>query len=61
MNMKEIDPALLAHIETQILPRYRSFDRAHSTDHVSQVIERSLARRTLRALPGNGLHDRRLP
>ena len=40
--MKEIDPALVAHIETQILPRYRHFDRAHSTDHVLQVIERSL-------------------
>ena len=41
--MKEIDTALVAHIETQILPRYRNFDRAHSTDHVLQVIERSLA------------------
>lgn len=40
--MKEINPALVAHIETQILPRYRHFDRAHSTDHVLQVIERSL-------------------
>lgn len=41
--MKEIDPALVAYIEAQILPRYAAFDRAHSLDHVRQVIERSLA------------------
>lgn len=40
--MKEIDPALVAYIEAQILPRYAAFDRAHSLDHVRQVIERSL-------------------
>lgn len=41
--MKEIDPALVAYIEAQILPRYATFDRAHSLDHVRQVIDRSLA------------------
>lgn len=41
--MKEIDPALVAYIEAQILPRYAAFDRAHSLDHVRQVIDRSLA------------------
>lgn len=49
--MKEIDPALVSYIEAQILPRYAAFDRAHSLDHVRQVIDRSLALATSYGLP----------
>ena len=41
--MKEIDPSLEAYVEAEIIPRYAHFDRAHSTDHVRSVIDRSLA------------------
>ena len=41
--MKEIDPSLEAYVEAKIIPRYAHFDRAHSTDHVRSVIDRSLA------------------
>ncbi len=41
--MKEIDPSLAAYVEAEIIPRYAHFDRAHSTDHVRSVIDRSLA------------------
>lgn len=37
--MKEIE----RYIEEQIIPRYTSFDRAHSIDHVRTVIDESLA------------------
>lgn len=39
---------LVEFIETQILPRYAQFDRAHNTEHVVRVIRRSieLANRT---------------
>ncbi len=37
--MKEIEQ----YIEAQIIPRYTSFDRAHSIDHVRTVIDESLA------------------
>lgn len=37
--MKEIE----RYIEEQIIPRYTSFDRAHSIDHVRTVIAESLA------------------
>lgn len=40
--MQEIDPTLRTYIETQIIPRYRSFDKAHRTDHVRTVIAQSL-------------------
>ena len=30
------------HIETEIIPRYESFDAAHGTDHVRTVIAQSL-------------------
>lgn len=33
---------LKAYIETQIIPRYESFDAAHRTDHVRTVIAQSL-------------------
>lgn len=34
---------LKAYIDSQILPRYLNFDKAHGPDHVRAVIERSLA------------------
>lgn len=37
--MKEIE----RYIEEQIIPRYTSFDRAHSIDHVRTVIDESLS------------------
>lgn len=39
---------LMEFIETQILPQYASFDRAHNLEHVTRVIRRSLelAKRT---------------
>lgn len=39
---------LVEFIETQILPQYASFDRAHNLEHVTRVIRRSLelAKRT---------------
>lgn len=30
-------------VETQILPRYAAFDRAHGMEHVTRVVRRSLA------------------
>lgn len=33
---------LVEFIETQILPRYAAFDRAHNLEHVTRVIRRSL-------------------
>ena len=33
---------LVAFIETQILPQYAAFDKAHNTEHVTRVIRRSL-------------------
>lgn len=38
-----MDNKLKQYIEQQILPRYAAFDRAHRTDHVQTVIDRSLA------------------
>lgn len=39
---------LVEYVETQILPRYAEFDKAHNLSHVTQVIRRSmdLAKRT---------------
>ena len=39
---------LMEYVETQILPRYAEFDKAHNLSHVTQVIRRSmdLAKRT---------------
>lgn len=39
---------LVEYVETQILPRYADFDKAHNLAHVTQVIRRSvdLAKRT---------------
>ena len=33
---------LVEFIETQILPQYASFDRAHNMEHVTRVIRRSM-------------------
>lgn len=38
-----IEKGLILYVEESILPLYFHFDRAHSTDHVESVIERSLA------------------
>lgn len=38
-----IDPELRQYIETEILPRYAAFDKAHRQDHARTVIARSLA------------------
>ena len=37
------DPALEDYIESEIIPRYAHFDKAHDIAHVRSVIERSLA------------------
>lgn len=34
---------LVEFVETQILPRYADFDRAHGMEHVTRVVRRSLA------------------
>ena len=46
--MKSPSLDLVEFIETQILPRYASFDRAHNMEHVTRVVRRSieLARQT---------------
>ena len=33
---------LVEFVETQILPRYADFDKAHNLEHVTRVIRRSL-------------------
>lgn len=38
-----IRPELEIYIETTIIPRYETFDRAHDVNHVRAVIDRSLA------------------
>lgn len=50
MNYKSPNPSLdlVEFVETQILPQYAAFDKAHNMEHVTRVIRRSLdlARRT---------------
>lgn len=38
-----ISKALTAYIETEIIPRYEYFDKAHNLSHVQTVIEESLS------------------
>ena len=38
-----VNPAIIAYIEQEILPRYEQFDAAHQRNHADEVIERSLA------------------
>ena len=33
---------LVEFVETQILPQYANFDRAHNLEHVTRVIRRSM-------------------
>lgn len=40
--MKRPHPALVAYIESEIIPRYAAFDPAHRTEHVRTVIAQSL-------------------
>lgn len=40
--MKNPSLDLVEFIETQILPQYQQFDRAHNTEHVTRVIRSSL-------------------
>lgn len=38
-----MDLDLIKYIESEILPRYQSFDKAHQRDHAEMVIEQSMA------------------
>ena len=38
-----LNPSLQSYCETEVIPRYASFDAAHREDHARSVIERSLA------------------
>ena len=38
-----IPEALRQYVETEIIPRYAAFDKAHREDHARAVISRSLA------------------
>lgn len=40
MNM--LNKELVHYIETEVIPRYASFDKAHREDHVRKVIEESM-------------------
>lgn len=41
-DMERRNPALVQYIETRIIPRYASFDKAHQEDHARAVIDRAL-------------------
>ena len=40
--LSAVDDDLRRYIETEILPRYNGFDKAHGTDHAMQVIGQSM-------------------
>lgn len=42
MSKASVNPALIAYVEREILPRYDHFDQAHQRDHVTMVIQQSL-------------------
>lgn len=42
-DLASIDAKLIEYIEGEIIPRYRTFDKAHSESHARQVITRSIA------------------
>ncbi len=42
MKQTKVNPVLREYVESEILPRYQKFDKAHNTDHALTVIERSL-------------------
>ncbi len=39
---QQVDADIIDYVTRNILPRYEQFDKAHRTDHVTMVIERSL-------------------
>lgn len=42
MSKVNVNPAIVAYVEREILPRYDQFDQAHQRDHVTMVIQQSL-------------------
>ncbi len=42
-DLLEVNPELAGFIETEIIPRYASFDKAHREDHARAVVRRALA------------------
>ena len=42
MLERNVNLELMAFIETNILPRYTQFDKAHNLTHVTRVINRSI-------------------
>jgi uncharacterized protein len=38
-----MNPSLVQYIESEVIPRYASFDKAHREDHARTVIDRALA------------------
>lgn len=42
-DLLEVKPELAGFIETEIIPRYASFDKAHREDHARAVVRRALA------------------
>lgn len=40
--MSKVNPELQAYVETEILPRYDAFDKAHQRGHAEMVISQSL-------------------
>ena len=38
-----MNPSLVEYIESEVIPRYASFDKAHREDHARTVIDRALA------------------
>ena len=47
-----MDPSLKAYIESEILPRYTHFDKAHQLDHIETVIRQSAALADMLAAQG---------
>ena len=42
-NKLTMNPSLVHYIESEIIPRYAGFDKAHREDHARTVIDRALA------------------
>ena len=42
-NKLTMNPSLVRYIESEIIPRYAGFDKAHREDHARTVIDRALA------------------
>ena len=43
MTTSDINPSLMEYVETEIIPRYASFDLAHREDHARDVIGEALS------------------